>query len=657
MKTKQKTIGMNSKTTTEIAQQYLSKGFSPIPIVPGEKRPTISGWTKYGADTIGFKEAEKLFANTDSIGLVCGYDNMEVLDIDLKYHKGDEMDRFEKMLDDNSPGLREKMVVQTTRSGGKHWIYKCSAIEKNQKLANNLNGDATFETRGTGGQIVAYPSPGYSFDTTHAVQFITPEERNILLTCARDLDAAPKHVVGVADYNGKQQEKQHTPWGDYRAEHNALEELLKHGWTAVRENEEYIYMKRPGDTSAKDSGRIFKDSGLFWPWTTSTEFKAERPYDAFQIYMLIEHNDDLSSASNALSALGYGKQYLVTLANDELFIDDIDEEEKSELQARLEEMEVDSTQEVKQPPIAVNVVDATSKYIFGTRGNFSLVQGKAKSRKSYFVSSIAAASLSDHMVAGKLEGLLGDKVVVYIDTEQGEWHAHKTKRRILRMAGLGTDDNNERLRYFQFRGLERNSERMKLVEFAIQTIENIGVIILDGIVDLSSKGVNDEEEATEIASRLLKWTANHDCHAICVLHENKNDTNAKGHLGAYLTQKAETVVSVRKHEDLKDSSVIMAEYTRNIEFPDMQMDIFDDDVMLNDYQEAAFYKDDFEWSSQDIEELSREVHLKSRLVALEHIKHSRDVKPKEASKALVVMEKGGYITWQKGKIYRTVPKR
>mgnify|MGYP003653289047 FL=1 len=222
---------------------------------------------------------------------------------------------------------------------------------------------------------------------------------------------------------------------------------------------------------------------------------------------------------------------------------------------------------------------------------------------------------------------------------------------------MGTDDNNERLRYFQFRGLERNSERMKLVEFAIQTIENIGVIILDGIVDLSSKGVNDEEEATEIASRLLKWTANHDCHAICVLHENKNDTNAKGHLGAYLTQKAETVVSVRKHEDLKDSSVIMAEYTRNIEFPDMQMDIFDDDVMLNDYQEASFYKDDFEWSSQDIEELSREVHLKSRIVALEHIKHSRDVKPKEASKALVVMEKGGYITWQKGKIYRTVPKR
>jgi hypothetical protein len=415
-------------------------------------------------------------------------------------------------------------------------------------------------------------------------------------------------------------------------------------------------MKRPGDTTAKDSGRIFKDSGLFWPWTTSTEFKAERPYDAFQIYMLIEHNDDIASASNALSTLGYGKQYEITLP-EELFIDEIDEEEKSELQARLEAMEVDSTQEVKQPPIAVNVVDATSKYIFGTRGNFSLVQGKAKSRKSYFVSSIAAASLSDHMVAGKLEGLLGDKVVVYIDTEQGEWHAHKTKRRILRMADLDTNDNNERLRYFQFRGLERNSERMKLVEFALQTIENIGIIILDGIVDLSSKGVNDEEEATEIASRLLKWTANYDCHAICVLHENKNDTNAKGHLGAYLTQKAETVVSVRKHEDLKDSSVIMAEYTRNIEFPDMQMDIFDDDVMLNDYQEASFYKEEFEWSSQDIEELSREVHLKSRLVALEHIKHSRDVKPKEASKALVVMEKGGYITWQKGKIYRTVPKR
>lgn len=635
-----------SLKTIKIAQQYLKAGYSPIPIKPGKKRPIISGWQEYANKTVGYEEAKTMFANTDSIGLVCGFADMEVLDIDSKHFTGDEMSVFEAMLEDNAPGMRAKMTIQDTVSGGQHWIYRCKEIQGNLKLAKNINGETTFETRGRGGQIVAYPSPGYAFRTKGNLQYITPQERAILHTCCRDMDAVLPEVAAVANNNGKAAEKEHSPWGDYRAEHTAIDELLKYGWTIVRENEKYMYVKRPGKTTAEDSGRIFKDSGLFWPWTTSTEFTAETPYDAFHIYTLMEHNDDVKKAIDALSKLGYGKQYAVTYdATKELLIDELNDEEENILQDRLNEFEVDSTKHIERPPVAIDIVTGVSTFIFGTLGNFSMVQGKAKSRKSFFVSTLASAALSEGMVSDALRGYLGDKVVVYVDTEQGEWHAAINKRRILYNAGLDTDINNPRLRYFQFRGLDRNSERMTMVEYALQTIENIGLIILDGIVDLSSKGVNDEEEATEIASRLLKWTSHYNCHAVCVLHVNKSDNNAKGHLGAYLTQKAETVVAVKRHEDNKEMSVISAEYTRNMEFPTLQMEISGQDISLSEYQAEEFYEKPHEWTHDDLVDIAHKIKGKSKGDSLEFIRYSRDCPKREATNALIMMESANIIQW------------
>lgn len=637
---------MKYSKTIKIAQQYLKAGYSPIPIKPGKKRPIISGWQEYANKTVGYEETKTMFANTDSIGLVCGFADMEVLDIDSKHFTGDEMAVFEAMIEDNAPGMRGKMTIQDTISGGQHWIYRCKEIQGNLKLAKNINGETTFETRGKGGQIVAYPSPGYTFRTKGALQYITPEERAILHSCCRDMDAVLPEVAAIAHLNGKAAEKVHSPWGDYRAEHTAIDELLKYGWTVVRENAKYMYVKRPGKTTAEDSGRIFKDTGLFWPWTTSTEFTAECPYDAFHIYALMEHKDDFTAAGKALSEKGYGKQYSVTYdATEELLIDNLDEDEENTLQDRLNEFEVDSTKHIERPPVAVDIVTGVSTSIFGTLGNFSMVQGKAKSRKSFFVSAIAAGALSKEVVADSLRGHIGDKVVVYVDTEQGEYHAHRTKKRILHMAGLDTDINDKRLRYFQFRGLDRNSERMTMVEYILQSIDNIGLIVLDGIVDLSSKGVNDEEEATEIASRLLKWTAHYNCHAVCVLHENKNDSNAKGHLGAYLTQKAETVVAVRRHEENREMSLIRAEYTRNIEFPELQMEITGDDISIIEHQAEAFYEKALEWTHDDLVDIAHKIKGKSKGDSVEFIRFTRDCQKREAINALILMESANIIRW------------
>ena len=627
-------------TTKEIAKKYIASGFSPIPIVDGEKRPTIKNWQQYAEEPMGLEEASRLFNNTKSIGLVMGFDGIQCLDIDAKHFTSDEYERFCTQLDEEAPELRKKMIVQRTRSNGFHWIFKCDAIEGNQKLARNKKGEVTFETRGRGGQIVAFPSQGYKIEGKITnVTRITEQERDVLFRVARLMDEVTPIVVDEVKIQGDRQTDEHTPWGEFRESHTALDILLQNSWRVVGESTKYVYMLRPGDTDAKTSGVIFKDSGLFWPFTTSTEFIAEQPYDSFQCYAVLNHNSNFHDASVEIAKLGYGKKYEVH--DDESFFDieESTEEEIDEMHKRLFDMEVDSTIVVEQPEKCIDIVINQQSYIFGTLGNFSLVQGKAKSRKSYFISSLASAALSSQDVASTLRGYVNDKCVVYVDTEQGAYHAQRVKKRILQMAGLPTNVNNDRLRYFKFRSLDSNKERLKFVEFVIQTIDNIGLLIIDGIADIASKGVNDEEEATLIASSLLKWSAQHNCHITIVLHENKHDRNAKGHLGAYLVQKAETTFSAKKSERSKDITEISAEYTRNAEPPALEMTINAlDEVEFTEIEEDEFYNRTRVFTIEDKKRITEKIIGKSKGDALIFIRDTEDCKKKDAEKVLSQLE-------------------
>ena len=627
-------------TTKEIAKKYIASGFSPIPIVDGEKRPTIKNWQQYAEEPMGLEEASRLFNNTKSIGLVMGFDGIQCLDIDAKHFTSDEYERFCTQLDEEAPELRKKMIVQRTRSNGFHWIFKCDAIEGNQKLARNKKGEVTFETRGRGGQIVAFPSQGYKIEGKITnVTRITEQERDVLFRVARLMDEVTPIVVDEVKIQGDRQTDEHTPWGEFRESHTALDILLQNSWRVVGESTKYVYMLRPGDTDAKTSGVIFKDSGLFWPFTTSTEFIAEQPYDSFQCYAVLNHNSNFHDASVEIAKLGYGKKYEVH--DDDAFFDieESTEEEIDEMHKRLFDMEVDSTIVVEQPEKCIDIVINQQSYIFGTLGNFSLVQGKAKSRKSYFISSLASAALSSQDVASTLRGYVNDKCVVYIDTEQGDFHAQRVKKRILQMAGLPTNVNNDRLRYFKFRSLDSNKERLKFVEFVIQTIDNIGLLIIDGIADIASKGVNDEEEATLIASSLLKWSAQHNCHITIVLHENKHDRNAKGHLGAYLVQKAETTFSAKKSERSKDITEISAEYTRNAEPPALEMTINAlDEVEFAEIEEDEFYNRTRVFTIEDKKRITEKIIGKSKGDALIFIRDTEDCKKKDAEKVLSQLE-------------------
>ena len=181
----------------------------------------------------------------------------------------------------------------------------------------------------------------------------------------------------------------------------------------------------------------------------------------------------------------------------------------------------------------------------GTLGNFSAAIGKAKSKKTFNVSAIVAASLKNGTVLQYVAELPDNKrKILYVDTEQSPYHCQKVMRRIIRMAGLPLNEEPENL---EFLTLRRHTPeiRIAIVEEAIYRSESLGLVIIDGIRDMVYD-INSPGESTKIISKLMQWTDERQIHIHTILHQNKADENARGHIGTELNNKAETVLEVAK---------------------------------------------------------------------------------------------------------------
>ena len=121
--------------------------------------------------------------------------------------------------------------------------------------------------------------------------------------------------------------------------------------------------------------------------------------------------------------------------------------------------------------------------VIGTLDYFSASIGKAKSKKTFNVSAIVAAALKNGTVLRYAAELPPDKrKILYVDTEQSPYHCLKVARRILRMAGLPTNQNHENLEFLALRKYTPE-ERIEIVRQAIYRTDHIGLVVIDGIRD------------------------------------------------------------------------------------------------------------------------------------------------------------------------------
>jgi hypothetical protein len=285
---------------------------SVIPTKMPGKNPTISSWKQYENYCSPAELWHDHYKNSGGVGIICGKvsGNLECIDIDIKNDpQKTVIDEFRKLIPDD---LYNKLVVQTTPSGGQHYIYRCPevVIEKNLKLAHHSDHTVIIETRGEGGYFCSSKNHNkiisgiLDLENLHEeIQSITPSERMFLLESARALTRyfePPK----LADDGTAFKYKEERINKFNREFEGILEIFTKASWKIIHDDGEKVSILRPG-SSALHSGYYFKESKIFYSFSSSTRFKENQPHNHFQILQVLEGNNDYRTTLNLLTGLGY----------------------------------------------------------------------------------------------------------------------------------------------------------------------------------------------------------------------------------------------------------------------------------------------------------------------------------------------------------------
>lgn len=200
-----------------------------------------------------------------------------------------------------------------------------------------------------------------------------------------------------------------------------------------------------------------------------------------------------------------------------------------------------------------------------SKSNISLWLGKAKSRKTFAITKIAS-----HLCTGMIDELIWCKkcTVSYFDTEQSRHHAHKIVKRVSFL-----NDSESHIEGFNMYAIKRydTNQRKKIIETVIKK-DRPDVVIIDGIRDLMLD-FNDLKETTQLVNWLMMLIDKYNCHLSLILHLNKSDQNARGHIGTELINKCESAVVIEKSQDDANKSILRPMETRGEQFKAIEMEI------------------------------------------------------------------------------------
>ena len=294
-----------------IAKEYIKKlssvGYSIIP-VDENKRP-IGTWKEYQTNKRSSDELELL--NSPKYGLVTGFNDLEVIDIDLKVlgtvsEKKEWWDEYLAFLCDNIEDFKDKVVISKTQSGGYHILYKSKTITGNTKIAK-LQGmtEAIIETRGKGGFVVVYDN-FLTEKEYHQIDYITDEERDIIWSISKTYDYKDPQTLELPKKSEYIVENEITPWEDYNNKHSVFD-IIDDEFTIVRNTQNSYVIKRHGATSPH-SGYVFKNTGCLFLFSTGTIYPNEKLLSPFNLYTIKYHNGDYTAASSEIYKKGYGSR-------------------------------------------------------------------------------------------------------------------------------------------------------------------------------------------------------------------------------------------------------------------------------------------------------------------------------------------------------------
>lgn len=582
-------------------KKYKASGLACLPTAK-DKLPAIPKGESWLMGWNNEAEYEKSFG----IGIVCGQLSGGLECIDFDNHFGDAkqvMSDFLQIEEVKDVYQKYKLPIQSTTSGGFHLLYRCSVIAGNQKLASRPKFDSTskkykkdvlIETRGEGGYFCIDPTPGYKFvrNDIFKINNITPEEREILLSGCMSFNT-------FAEVKQREEENKDLPGNIFNhspESKNEMEKALRGaGWSELREG----YWLRPGKKKGISATLGKVAPGIFYNFSSSADpFENNHAYSAFQVITLLNYNGDFKTFARELAAK-YNNKNEVNEQKPEVKKEEI--KTVDQLDEIIRRAYIDTEIPVVKPPIIMRV---RAKFGLGekytrvfTLGNFSAIIGKSKAKKTFLATMFMACATKGGQLDYTIESDLpsGRPGVVMFDTEQSNYDAYVSAKRVCDMSGK----NRSRFGSFdlrEFTPLERCDIINRFIE---KRSHGVSFIVIDGISDLAM-AINDEIEASRVVSLLMKWTKVYNIHICVILHQNKNDNFATGHLGSSIMKKAECIISVTKDATDNLRSEISCDYIRgamefdkfNIVINDEGIPTVDPDFKANqvDSKEPDFYK-------------------------------------------------------------------
>ncbi|MBQ9547533.1 MAG: AAA family ATPase [Bacteroidales bacterium] len=200
------------------------------------------------------------------------------------------------------------------------------------------------------------------------------------------------------------------------------------------------------------------------------------------------------------------------------------------------------------PYLDINGVDDPIDFLFTLGGKYGLIaranlhtlQGQKKAGKS-----AAGLALIVAAIKGEFIGITPSRenlAVLWIDTEQDKNTLRQKAKAVLSMAGRETMP--ESLKIVTLRGYGSPADALAATLQAIA--ENAAdFVFLDGVVDLC-QAFNDEEKSRAVVRQLEAHAEKYGAAILGLIHTNKYNDEARGHLGAIMQQKSAEIYQVNK---------------------------------------------------------------------------------------------------------------
>ncbi len=332
-------LSINDLGIREAAFKYYRAGFRVLPVKQDKTPATAAPWGYLKDRPATEEEMESWFpeGTTNLIAVVCGIPeagNLEPLDFDEKYNLESLplIEQFKGLVDQRESGLFDKLVSETSQSGGWHLLYSVSGVvEGNRKLATRNATDEELvaepklkyktlaETRGLGGYLVIAPSKGYKAISGDILNLpvISHEQREMLLECARKLDlhvddgkvadaATEKVVDGKSGVPRKPKRNVLLPGDEFDMRGDYATYLTDAGWALVYTAENVQYWRRPGKTTGISATFNYTPNKFHVFSSNAGPFEPETSYSPFAVYTYLAHDGDFTKAATELKNMGYG---------------------------------------------------------------------------------------------------------------------------------------------------------------------------------------------------------------------------------------------------------------------------------------------------------------------------------------------------------------